>query len=382
MLLPLILAVLDEILIRQRHGAVGAGVLLGLLVFAQFFLSTELLAIAAVVVVVSAWSSWWPPPSSPTGRRCGGVAPHAAAGPGRRRGPGRGAPGLAGRGSRSTGPAHLSGLVWPNVDVIGGFIPSSFVDAGLPEPARRLPGAGRLRGGAARPRPPTWAGASWPSWPSGLVAFWRDRRLWFFGFACSCCLPVLARDAARASGSRPGSSTTIPRDRERDRAALHGGRLPGRRRHAGRHPRPRPRRWRPTGGARSARWPPPASRSVPMAVVFGSRLPFAMQPVILPRWYSEVAPTLPPGRVLLSFPAPFSGIQSAMAWQAVNRMHYSQAGGGGPQGVARRAGSAARGVHGADACSGSASGCPCRRGPRPSSPRSATRWPCGRSTRW
>ncbi len=29
-----------------------------------------------------------------------------------------------------------------------------------------------------------------------------------------------------------------------------------------------------------------------------------------------------------------------MTWQAVNRMHYSQAGGGGPQGVAHRAGSA------------------------------------------
>jgi len=65
-----------------------------------------------------------------------------------------------------------------------------------------------------------------------------------------------------------------------------------------------------------------------------------MRPVLLPRWYVEVAPALPPGRVLLSYPPPFSGIQSAMAWQAVNRMHYSQAGGGGPQGVARRAGSA------------------------------------------
>ena len=80
-----------------------------------------------------------------------------------------------------------------------------------------------------------------------------------------------------------------------------------------------------------------------MAIVFGERLPFAMQPVTLPRWYSEVAPGLPPGRVLLSFPAPFSGLQSAMAWQAVDRMHYSQAGGGGPQGVASRAGSAAAG---------------------------------------
>src|SRR5271167_2254818 len=45
MLLPLILAVLDEILVRQRHEALAAGLLLALLLFAQFFLSSELLAI-------------------------------------------------------------------------------------------------------------------------------------------------------------------------------------------------------------------------------------------------------------------------------------------------------------------------------------------------
>jgi hypothetical protein len=82
---------------------------------------------------------------------------------------------------------------------------------------------------------------------------------------------------------------------------------------------------------------------VPMAVIFGQRLPFAMRAVVLPRWYSEVAPGLPPGRVLLSYPAPFSGLQSAMTWQAVNSMRYGQAGGGGPQGVANRAGPAADG---------------------------------------
>ncbi len=52
MLLPPILAVLDEILIRQRHSAVWSGVVLGVLVFAQFFLSSEILAIAAVLFVI------------------------------------------------------------------------------------------------------------------------------------------------------------------------------------------------------------------------------------------------------------------------------------------------------------------------------------------
>src|SRR6516225_4861208 len=53
MLLPLILAVLDEILIRQRRRPVAAGTLLGVLVFWQFFLSSELLVIVAIVVLCS-----------------------------------------------------------------------------------------------------------------------------------------------------------------------------------------------------------------------------------------------------------------------------------------------------------------------------------------
>ena len=53
MVLPLILAVLDEILVRQRHRARPAGVALGLLVFVQFFLSAELLAVVVVLTVFS-----------------------------------------------------------------------------------------------------------------------------------------------------------------------------------------------------------------------------------------------------------------------------------------------------------------------------------------
>jgi hypothetical protein len=52
MLLPLVLAVLDEILVRQRHSSLWSGVLLAVLLFAQFFLSSELLAIVAVVLVI------------------------------------------------------------------------------------------------------------------------------------------------------------------------------------------------------------------------------------------------------------------------------------------------------------------------------------------
>ena len=120
---------------------------------------------------------------------------------------------------------------------------------------------------------------------------------------------------------------------------------------------------------------------VPTAVIFSERLPFAMQAVVLPRWYSEVAPTLPPGRVLLTYPAPFSGIQSSMAWQSVLGMPFSLAGGGGPQGVERRAGTAAPGF---GCCPTSVSGGRCLRppAPRPNWPRSATPCRSGRSTPW
>ena len=220
MLLPLILVVLDEILIRQRHSALGAGVLLGLLVFGQFFLSTELLAITAMVVRRLA--------RGPGGRRARHRPGCAARGAPRTPRPGLGV-GL-GLGAALLvwpvwfaldGPAHLSGLVWPNVSIIGGFIPSSFVAAGLPEPARRLPRARRLRGGA-----PGLGGVSRLELPGrhggragGVLA--RPPPL---------VLRVPARRCARlcSLGIRRGQWEParlfdhIPVLRERDRAALHG----------------------------------------------------------------------------------------------------------------------------------------------------------------
>jgi hypothetical protein len=338
MLLPLILAVLDEILIRQRHGATRSGLLLALLLVAQFFLSTELLAIAAVVVVVCILAL---------------VAAALVTDPGalRRRAP-HAAQALAigvGVGVvllawpvwfALAGPAHLSGLVWPNISKLGGFLPSSFVTTAYPSRTIIFLALGGYAG-------PPLASAAYLGWgflavlAAGVLAFWRDRRLWFFGVAFVVCLAcsLLARpgqwEPARVFLRIPLIENVIEQRfmafgylaaavmlaiiLERVHRALPD--------------------WRGVVGALAAA----GVALVPMAAIFGGRLPFAMQPVALPPWYSAVAPGLPPGRVLLSFPAPFSGVQSAMAWQAVNTMHYSQAGGGGPQGVERRAGSAAAG---------------------------------------
>ncbi len=337
MMLPLILIALDEILFRQRHSAVWSGVLLGLLVFVQFFLSTEVLAIAAVMValgvlvLVLAGLLF----DRVSLRR---LAPHAATG--LAVGVGVGAVLLAWPVWYAlAGPAHLSGLVWPDVGIIGGFVPSSFVS-----PGREAPSVFLALGGYEGTPLPSEAYLGWSLLAVlavGTVAFFRDRRLWFFGFALVASavwslgirrgewvparlldhLPVLENVIEQRFMAVGFLAAAVMLAVVLDR--VHGL-LPD---------------WRGALGALALG----AVALVPMAVVFGERLPFVMRPVVLPRWYAQVAPTLPPGRVLLSYPAPFSGIQSAMAWQAVNRMHYSQAGGGGPQGVARRAGSAAPG---------------------------------------
>jgi hypothetical protein len=335
MLLPLILAVLDEILIRQRHGALGGGILLAVLLFAQFFLSSELLAIAGVVVVVCVVALV----AGALVSDRGGVRarfPHAAAG--LAVGLGLGLVLLAWPvWFALRGPASLSGLVWPNVGVIGGFIPSSFVTTVYPPRSNVFLRLGGYEGAPL-------ASSAYLGWSflavmvAGLVAFWRDRRLWFFGFALLVC-------AACSLGERHGQwepawiFTRIPVvENVIEQRFMAIGFLAAavilavilERVH-----RAVPD-WRGALGAVAVA----AVALVPMGIIFGERLPFAMQTVTLPRWYSEIAPTLPSGRVLLSYPAPFSGLQNAMAWQAVNGMHYSQAGGGGPQGVVARAGSA------------------------------------------
>jgi hypothetical protein len=338
MLFPLLLAVLDEILIRQRHGATRSGLLLALLLTAQFFLSTELLAIAAVVVVVCVLALVAAAlVTDPAGVRR--RAPHAARA--LAIGVGVGVVLLAWPvWFALAGPAHLSGLVWPNISKLGGYLPSSFVTTAYPSRSIAFLALGGYAGAPL-------ASSAYLGWgflavlAAGVLAFWRDRRLWFFGFAFVLCLAcsLLARpgqwEPARVFSRIPLIENVI------EQRFMAFGYLAAAVMLAiilDRVHRALPD-WRGVVGALAAT----GVALVPMAAIFGERLPFAMRPVALPRWYSAVAPGLPPGRVLLSFPAPFSGVQSAMAWQAVNAMHYSQAGGGGPLGVVRRAGSAAAG---------------------------------------
>jgi hypothetical protein len=59
------------------------------------------------------------------------------------------------------------------------------------------------------------------------------------------------------------------------------------------------------------------------------QVPIATQRVVLPPWFSTVAPTLPSGSTVLTYPFPMSAtvVSQPMVWQAVDGMHFRLAGG-------------------------------------------------------
>jgi dolichyl-phosphate beta-glucosyltransferase len=338
MLLPLMAAALDEILLRQRHAAWKPGVLLGVLLFWQFFLSSELLAVAVAMVVVAVLVLVV----------AGGVGDRPrlrAALPGA-------VSGLVVAGAVGgvllaypvwfalEGPAHLSGLIWPNIEALGGFDWSSFVSANLPHGSTVFTALGGYEGA---PLP----SAGYLGWgllavlAAGLVVFVRDRRLWLFGFLLAFCV-VFSLGERRGQLQPAHLLAHLPLlDQVIEQRFMVFGFLFAATMLAlvVDHVHDVLPAWAEVPGAVGVA----AVAIVPMVNVFAPTMPFAMRAVALPRWYAAVAPHLGPGRVLLSYPAPFSGIQVAMAWQAVDRDSYSQAGGGGPEGVRSRAGSAAAG---------------------------------------
>jgi hypothetical protein len=339
MVLPLILAVLDELLLRQRHSPWKLGLVLGLLLFVQFFLSSEVLVIVVIAIVFSVVVLFMTA-ALVDRRRLQVLLPGAASGLGM---------GVLTAGAllaypvlfALVGPAHLSGAIWPNIGAIGGTTGASFVDPTASRAVTAFTAYGGYEGGSL----PSGSYLGW-----GLIvvlvvgtAIWfRDWTLKFFGLLlafCVACSFGIRRDnwvPARVFAHIPlleniieqrfmavgylAAAVMLALLLAHARSGLRA--LPGLTGHLVGI----------AGGLGVG-----AVALVPFAVSFLPGLPFTMDAVVLPRWYTTVAPTLPPGRVLLSYPVPFSGIQVALAWQAVNRMSYSQAGGGGPEGTSSRA---------------------------------------------
>ncbi|MGH9080668.1 MAG: hypothetical protein ACRDYE_11460, partial [Acidimicrobiales bacterium] len=339
---PLLVLVLDELLVRQTRSPYRVGAALAALLVVQFFLSTEVLLISCLfavggVALVAGFVRVTRP--GEIGRRVG----HAV----------RGA--ATGVGAAVVvlvypawfllrGPAHLTGPIWSNgpIDQFGNTLGSFWLTGGFAHLHDEM-----LRfGGYQGPTLPVLGYLG----PGVIVVavlgalLWRhDRRLLFFG--------ALGTVAAVVS-LRPGRGYWVPWQSlrhipwlgdvvevrfslvvvlcssaivavaiDRSRTWLAG----------------RP----PLGRLRSSMAVVlAAAMFLPTAIALGPEVPLTTRAVVLPAWYTEVGASLPPGHVLLSYPVAFSGLQSPQAWQAVNRMRYAEAGGGGPEGQPSRAGPA------------------------------------------
>ena len=360
---PLIVACLDEILVRQTRRAVPVGLLLGALVGLQFFVGTELLVIVMItlgtlVIVLSAVALYHREVVAQRGRHAM-VALTAAAG--------------AAVALLSyplwfalAGPAHLTGPVWGAGAPISyvGTVPRSFL---LPAPAIPIVGtlARRYGGYQAPVLSGQYMGIGMILVVVVGLALWRrDRRLQLsavvgvLSLALSLGLDVHQWTPWRLFVRLPLMENIIPSRFlvvtylcagvvlglvvDHARTAVTMGSLtasPSSVDSAGGAP---PRRHRRRMGS-AAGVGVAAVALVPWVTYYDAGIPLTTQDVVLPTWFAAVAPKLHDHQVVLSFPVPSAFMQSAMTWQAVNRMHYSMAGGGGPNGLISRAGSEAAG---------------------------------------
>jgi len=357
--LPLIVACFDELLIRQRRPPWVPGACLGLLAAFQFFIGTEVLVIAGVcsiagvsmVLVYAATSQR----SELTER-----LPYAA----------KGIAVAFGVGIvllaypvwfALDGPAHLTGLVWPSiVPGTGGITPSDIWRLQYESASQVEFFAGYA--GHALPEGAYLGLGVLVVLAAGVVVWWRDRRLWFFGglgvVTVALCLSVgdgywvpwqvfahvpLIRNVIplrifAATTLCVGILLGIVCDRVYESVAGYVKRIATGRRAGD------------TWSRRSAMLIAATAAVVvaavaiePMATAISTNIPLTSEAVVLPAWFAGPGRHVPRGQVILVFPPPVTGA-SAMVWQAVDGMDYALATGGGPESIPARAGSERSGL--------------------------------------
>ncbi len=352
---PLFVGFLDELFVRQTRSALSVGVGLGLLVTLQFFLSTEVLAIVAIcalaaVVLLVAHATMSDP---------GGVAARTT----------YALRGLAVAAGVSIvllayplwfafdGPAHLSGLVWPTLEPgAGGISIGNLWHVSFQTALRNLMQIVGGYEGPALPQAEYLGLGLLIVVASGIFVWRRDRRLWFF-----CALGIVTTALSLGVNSHywvpwnvlahiPLVRSIIPSrfmlattlcaaiavavvvDRTRDGAGDLARRILA---------RVSQRRWTalfaPSAAAASA-LAVACVAVVPQATAIATNVPLTTREVTIPPWFAEAGPRLAGDQVVLAYPAPFALVQSAMAWQAVDSLHFAMVGGGGPGGVPTRAG--------------------------------------------
>ena len=341
---PLIIGCLDDLVFRHRHRPLSVGVALGLLVTAEFFISVEVLlllsgfvALAAVVVGLRRIVTRRP------------VDPGAVA---------RAAPAFVVAGGVAVvllayplwfffaGAAHLTGRAWP--DEPAGTVTNSFgafVGGFISAP---LTGVMHLFGGYQGPALPLLCFVG-----VGVVAvvvvgglLWRaDPLVQLFGLLGAVAV-VLSLGVApgywtpwRPLTHVPVVSNVVPVNItviiDTCIAVLLAVIISHVHETAG-------LRWAGAGASLAAGCVAVVA-VVPIVVALWPNIPMTVRPVVVPRWFTVAAPRLGPHPVVLPYPAALGGIQSSMAWQAVEGMTFSMVGGGGPGITPSRAGPEAPG---------------------------------------
>jgi hypothetical protein len=345
---PLIVGCLDDLFVRHRHRAIPVGIALGLLAVIEFFISVEILSLLSLfaVFVAVAWGV------RALLDRSGAVRRSA------RDALSRAAPGLAMATGVAAlllayplwfffaGPAHLSGRAWP--DSPAGTVanaPDSFVHGYVSAP---LTGIMHLFGGYQGPALPLFSylgigmlvvvivgAVIWHRDPRvrffgvlGLVAavlslgvgngYWAPWRLFIHLPVLNNVVPVNITAIVDLCGAIV-LAVVIDKVRSSSRSRLG------------------------SAGSALAGVAAAAVALVPIAVALWPNIPMTVRSVVVPRWFAVAAPRLAGQAVVLPYPAALGGIQSSMAWQAVEGMTFSMVGGGGPGITPSRAGPEAPG---------------------------------------
>jgi hypothetical protein len=342
---PLIIGCLDDLFVRHRFRPLRVGVVLGLLVVVEFFVSVEVLSLLALFAVLTAlilgarWAL----------TRHAGDTGHTVVR--------KAAPALAVAAAVAVvllayplwfffaGPAHLTGRAWP--DSPAGAVGNTwgtFLHGFISAP---LTGIMHLFGGYQGPALPLLGfvgGGLIVVALVGAVVWHRDPLL--LGFAVlGLIAAVLSLGVVTGRWSPwrlfvhlPVLNNVVPVNISVivDTCAAvvlalvvdHVYRAVGR----------RTRPWRgPLAGAVAA------VALVPIVVALWPNIPMTVRVVRSPVWFARIAPRLTGHQVVLPYPAALGGIQSSMTWQTQAGLTFSMVGGGGPGITPSRAGPEAPG---------------------------------------
>jgi len=332
---PLVVLCLDELLIRQRRRPAAVGIVMGLLISAQFFVGVEILALMIIeaaigIVMIVVYTAVRSPA---TLREHAG---HAATG------------GVVAvltaavllafpAWFASAGPAHFSAVTHPGVQLTE--YSASISDAVFAPPVVKNPQWQHIVGGYQGPA----LSAQYFGLGvvlvclAGLIVWWKDWLLWLFA-ALSVVTLLLATSSGPWLAKFPLLKNVFPVHFvlfvylavavvlaviiDHTRSAI---RQLGERRKAASNG--------PTSGWRGASysWSGAVAALLvavvamaPPAAYLAKSIPMTVEPVVLPTWFRTVAPRLPGHPVVLALPAPFTTTTPGVTWEAKGGHRYLQ----------------------------------------------------------